>query len=82
MKITLNGFHGYESHNVRGTMNPEIDEFQTEGYIIEITPSAAAKFGCKMSDCTCGEGIAESFWVRKTQVRGNEIEVAGNYPQR
>jgi hypothetical protein len=83
LKITLNGFHGFQTHSVRGTMSKQIggNYGETEGFQIELTKSGAAKFACQISDSKCDESLPESFWVPKNQVSGNEVSVSGNYPQ-
>jgi len=90
LTITHNGFHGYQTHTVRGTMTLAqgwsrgcgVPEGETvEGYQVEITESGAKKFACGAAGCKCGEGLAASFWVSRDKVSGSEISVNGNYPQ-
>jgi hypothetical protein len=85
LEITLNGFHGYETHRVRGTKTPTtgfVWGYECSGYQIEISPSGAKKFGCGMRDCTCGEGLPTSFFVAEEDCEGKSISIKGNYPQR
>lgn len=89
LKITLNGFHGYQTHNVLATVTPAqgwkrgcgVPMGETvEGYNIQLTKSGAHKFACTSADCICGEGVPESFWIAKDKF-GKKIEVKGHYPQ-
>jgi hypothetical protein len=93
VSLTLNGFHGYQSHNVRAsfTHRDAIEGYETpygyaEGekarYEVAITESAAQKFACNMSDCRCGEGIPTEFPCDEYEFENRMITLNGNYPQR
>lgn len=84
VKLTLNGFHGYQSHNVRANWSQISDEDQGEAleYQVEIADSAARKFKCKSNDCTCGEGMPTSFIADWYDFDAAEVTINGNYPQR
>lgn len=85
LQITHHGFHGPQTHTVRGTITLAqgwsrgcgVPAGETvEGYQIEISASGAQKFACGMADCKCGEGLATSFWVSKDKVSGHTITAA------
>ena len=80
--LTLNGFHGYESHNVRANFSPISDDNRGGAleYQVEIADSAARKFVCT-GDCTCGEGMPTSFLADGYDFEVGEITINGNYPQ-
>jgi hypothetical protein len=86
VEITLNGFHGYQSHNVRATFTPTKrynswgDEIG-DGYDVTITESAARKFSCR-GECTCGEGVPTEFECDEYDFEHGDITLNGNYPQR
>ena len=83
IKLTLNGFHGYQSHNVRATFAQISDDNQGEAleYQVEIADSAARKFACT-GDCTCGEGMPTEFECDDYDFDAADITINGNYPQR
>ena len=93
IRLTLNGFHGYQSHNVRASFTRRAgveadltpfgysDEVEA-GYDVTITDSAACKFACKSSDCRCGESMPTAFFCDDFDFDADEITVSGNYPQR
>jgi len=89
--LTLNGFHGYQSHNVRATFTRREagDGFETPygfsegeeaGYDVTITESAARKFACT-GDCRCGEGMPTEFFCDEYDFEHGDITIKGNYPQ-
>lgn len=91
IKLTLNGFHGYQSHNVRATFSrragveAELTPFgyteeEESGYDVTITESAARKFSCRC-ECTCGEGVPTEFQCDEYDFEHGEITLNGNYPQ-
>lgn len=77
INLTLNGFHGYQSHSVRASFAAHED-----GYAVSITESAAAKFRCRSSDCRCGEHMPTEFTCDEWDFDHAEVTVRGNYPQR
>lgn len=81
IELTLNGFHGYQSHNVRATFTPADPKWQdvSGDYIVSITESAARKFACKCSDCTCGEGMPTEFECDAYDFEQADVTVNGNY---
>lgn len=92
IELTLNGFHGYQSHNVRATFTrlEAVEGVETPygfcegaeaGYDVTITESAARKFACT-GDCTCGEGMPTSFIADWYDFDAGEVLINGNYPQR
>ena len=91
IKVTLNGFHGYETHDVLvdveknpdHTGDKEVDYYSGNRcpYVGTITKSAANKFGCNMSDCTCGESIDMVININETDLKFKTVEIRGNYPQ-
>lgn len=90
--MTLNGFHGYQTSNVRATFLklPEMDNEERHdlGYRadaaweVEITESAARKFACTASDCRCGEGVPITFTCDQYDFDSGTITLRGSYPQR
>lgn len=84
VELTLNGFHGYQTHRVRASFVPALPEWQdVKGdYIVTITESAARKFACRISDCRCGEGVPTEFECDEYDFEHADITVNGNYPQR
>jgi hypothetical protein len=93
VNLTLNGFHGYQSHNVRATFARRagveatltpfgFTEEEESGYDVTITESAARKFGCKCSDCRCGERMPTAFVCDDYDFDASDLTVNGNYPQR
>ncbi len=93
ISLTLNGFHGYQTHNVRATftrragVEAELTPFgysdeEEAGYDVTITESAARKFACKNSDCRCGEHMPTEFVCDDFDFNAADITVKGNYPQR
>lgn len=86
VELTLNGFHGYQSHRVRATFAPSKlynswGEEIGDGYVATITESAARKFACR-GECTCGEGVPTKFECDDYDFETGEITLDGNYPQR
>lgn len=89
MQITLNGFHGYETHTVlvdvtkddKHTGDRETDYYSDHmfPYWGEIAESAAGKFACTMSDCMCGEGIDTTFPITAQELESKHVELRGNY---
>ena len=79
--LTLNGFHGYITHRVRAVF-AMIDDGTEDAYSVTITPSAAKKFACRSSDCTCGEGMPEEFECDAYDFEHADVTIKGNYPQR
>ena len=91
IKLTMNGFHGYQSENVRASVekNPEYsgdretDFYGRElPYTVTITRSAADKFACRAADCCCGESMPTEFGATEHEIDHRAVEVSGNYPQR
>ena len=84
VELTLNGFHGYQSHNVRATFTRREAGYEGEeaGYDVTITESASRKFACKSGDCRCGEGMPTEFICDDYDFDAADITVEGNYPQR
>lgn len=79
IELTLDGFHGYQSHNVRATFTPLPDE---EGYSVTIADSAARKFACRAEGCRCGEGVPTEFTCDEYDFEHGIVTISGNYPQR
>jgi len=89
MKVTLNGFHGYDEHTVlvsverdtEHTGDRELDYYSGHStpFRGRIAPSAAAKFRCGMSDCRCGESMPLEFPLAGPEA--TTVEIRGNYPQ-
>ena len=85
VSLTLNGFHGFQSHKVRATFTPtnrynSWGESVGDGYAVSITESAARKFSCR-GECTCGEGVPTEFDCDEYDFEHGEITIKGNYPQ-
>lgn len=92
ISLTLNGFHGYQSHNVRASftrragVEADLTPFgysdDTEaGYDVTITDSAARKYACKSTDCRCGESMPTAFSCDAYDFGAAEITINGKYPQ-
>ena len=81
IELALYGFHGFQSHNVRATFTPREPHWQdVDGdYLVSITESAARKFSCRCSDCTCGEGVPTEFECDEADFEIGEITLNGNY---
>lgn len=82
ISLTLNGFHGYQSHNVRAIFEQISGEGEALEYQVSIKPTAARKFECRSKDCTCGESMPEFFTADGWDFDHSEITVNGAYPQR
>jgi hypothetical protein len=83
--LTLNGFHGYQTHKVKATGNKiELGEFEhpSRGCEVSISPSAAQKFKCESEECKCGEGIESKFNCYFSDFESGEVELKGFYPHR
>ena len=93
MTVTLNGFHGYESHKCRVEIrdNPDFvadpadrfDRMQSVKFLGSLAPSAAKKFGCVCAECCCGEGLdsTNEFGLDEVDLEFGTVEIRGNYPQ-
>lgn len=93
INLALNGFHGYQTHNVRATFTPRpgadseltpfgYSESEVAGYDVTITESAASKFACKNSDCQCGESVPTAFVCDQYDFDHGDITINGKFPQR
>lgn len=80
--ITYNGFHGHCTFTVR------VPNDAQPGDEIAISARVAKRINnllCGISDCQCGEGIAEEYNTRTGDAYFTlplNGEIAGNYPQR
>lgn len=92
ISLTFNGFHGYQSHNVRAKfarragveseLTPYGDNDAVDaGYDVTITDSAARKYACKSINCRCGESMPAAFACDDFDFIAAEITVNGKYPQ-
>jgi len=83
LTITLNTFHGCETHTVPGEITPDISIYDEPGYRVEIAETNASLFGCEICDCRCGGALPESFWVPASRVAKREdglrVEARGAY---
>jgi hypothetical protein len=83
LTITLNTFHGCETHTVPGEITPDSSIFDEPGYSVEITEAGASRFGCKICGCRCGGALPKSFWVPASRVARREdglrVEARGVY---
>lgn len=79
--LTLNGFHGYITQRVRAVFEM-LDDGTEDTYAVTITPSAAKKFACRASDCTCGEHMPVKFECDAYDYEHADVTINGNYAQR
>ena len=80
IKLTLNGFHGFQSNNVRADITKISGTGEADEYQAEIAESAARKFACKSKDCRCGESMPSNFIIDGYDFRWKSTTVNGNYP--
>ena len=89
IELTLNGFHGYRTHNVRAKFTPRpvskdglsFSEKNENGFYVKIAQSAADKFLCPSKDCLCGDGVPTQFHCCDADFKKGSIERKGCYSQ-
>ena len=89
IKLTLNGFHGYQTHNVKAQFTPRpvskdglsFSETNENGFYVKIAQSAADKFFCRSKECLCGEGVPTDFDCDFYDFAVGSVQIKGIYPQ-